>query len=451
MGNYSQVTQESAMRSLFSRLLGGGSADTVTISAAEKPRHHQARVVRITDIQKHGNANSLGLVQIEGYQVVVKLGEFQPGDLAVYVQPDSVVPERPEYSFIWGDRKFFIEGTTKPAPVPEKYRRVTARRFRGEWSEGLLLKIIYSPYREEEVSGIHIRHHGLSAVIDYKTNQPVRVDEGEDVSDLLGITHYQPPEPGERINLHNYDKGVWPKSLKGWFYFILRKLGFDVNGATGGDNERAPKSYPPVYDVQAYKNYRGAFQPGEEVVVTEKIHGSNFRAVFEGGKMYVGSRQLWKSPKSKCIWRAALRANPTIEEWCREYPGHTIYGEVVPSQKFKDGKVVNYGVQPGDQPKVFFFDILNPDGTWGNFWDVKPASEYPGKNVFFLSTAPVLYKGPFDEEVIKKLVDGKTCVPGAAGSHIREGVVISPLHERHVPGLGRLKLKIVSNQFLTET
>ena len=39
--------------------------------------HHRVPVVRITDIAKHPNADSLGLVAIDGYQVVVKLGEFQ--------------------------------------------------------------------------------------------------------------------------------------------------------------------------------------------------------------------------------------------------------------------------------------------------------------------------------------------------------------------------------------
>ena len=59
---------------------------------------------------------------------------------------------------------------------------------------------------------------------------------------------------------------------------------------------------------------------------------------------------------------------------------------------------------------------------------------------------PQLYKGPFDWEIISKLVDGQTAVPGAKG--IREGIVIRPLKNRHVRGLGRLILKCVSNSYL---
>jgi hypothetical protein len=59
---------------------------------------------------------------------------------------------------------------------------------------------------------------------------------------------------------------------------------------------------------------------------------------------------------------------------------------------------------------------------------------------------PVLYTGPFDWSVIRPLIDGQTTVPGAKG--IREGVVIRPVKERHVRGLGRLILKCVSNAYL---
>jgi hypothetical protein len=59
---------------------------------------------------------------------------------------------------------------------------------------------------------------------------------------------------------------------------------------------------------------------------------------------------------------------------------------------------------------------------------------------------PVLYTGQFDWDVINKLIDGQTTVPGAKG--IREGIVIRPVKERHVRGLGRLILKCVSNSYL---
>lgn len=43
------------------------------------------------------------------------------------------------------------------------------------------------------------------------------------------------------------------------------------------------------------------------------------------------------------------------------------------------------------------------------------------------------------------LVDGKSAVDNKT---MREGFVIRPVKERHVRGLGRLILKVVSNKFL---
>jgi hypothetical protein len=63
-----------------------------------------------------------------------------------------------------------------------------------------------------------------------------------------------------------------------------------------------------------------------------------------------------------------------------------------------------------------------------------------------IAIVPVLYRGPFDFEVIKALAEGRSSVPGA--DNIREGIVINPVTERRVPGLGRVQLKLVSNTFL---
>jgi hypothetical protein len=366
---------------------------------------HRVKVVRIPEIEKHPNADLLGLVHLGGFQLVVKLGEFKPGDLAVFVQPDSVVPERDEFKFLW-------EGRT--SPVPDKYRRVTVRRFRKEWSEGLLL-----PYD---------LFFGPGKIIDVDDWKAFNVPgDGDDVSELLGITHYEPPEPGEVQRREQY-KG-WPRSLRGWFYLIARKLGLDLNWPTGGENERGPKNPPPVYDVEALKNFMNAFEPGEEVIVTEKIHGSNMRCLFDGKKFYVGSRKLWKSEKSDSVWRLAVRQNPWIEQWCRNHPNYTLYGEVVPTQS------LTYGYTK-DSPGFLTFDVLSPTGVWVSpfgYTDIE-------------SCVPLVASGGYEFESMTRLADGPSLVPGS--KNLREGIVIRAVRNRTIRGLGRLQLKVVSNTFL---
>lgn len=92
---------------------------------------HRVNVIKIEEIMKHPNADTLGIVYVGGYQVVVKLDDFKVGDLAIYIQPDTIVPVMEPFKFLWADREFTGE-------VPEKYRRITVRRFRKEWSEGML-------------------------------------------------------------------------------------------------------------------------------------------------------------------------------------------------------------------------------------------------------------------------------------------------------------------------
>jgi hypothetical protein len=393
---------------------------------------HQAKVVRITEILPHKNADSLGLVEIGGFQVVVRLEQFKVGDLAIYVEPDSIVPELPQFSFVWEkDGAGQLRVLVPEDPIPERYRRITVRKFRKEWSEGLLMPI--QEFRET-----------------------FDAQEGADVAELLGITHWNPPEDQEDREPSSKQSKTMPRSFKGWIYFLknwavkIITLGqYDPWGECGGANEKAPRNTPPVYDVENFKHYKDVFNaavtegditmPAETVVVTEKIHGSNGRFLFQadllgGGKMYAGSRKLWKKAGSTNIWRKILSTNSDIEKWCREHPGYVLYGEAVPTQGGFE-----YG-HTKDAPHLFLFDIRTPNGNWVTYTDARGMTG--GYNIEW---APLLYHGPYDLEKISSLVDGKT---KTGGNHIREGVVIRTEPERHVRGLGRVQLKIVSNDYL---
>src|SRR5208337_2718908 len=145
------------------------------------------------------------------------------------------------------------------------------------WSEGLLIP----------VDNIYVS--------DGYWTRPCK--EADDVSSELGITHWDPEEasstfgqceraPGPRHQVRKH-----PKTIRGWISFILFKLGLK-KGSFGVDNaEQAEFAEPrPIYDVDALKNYKGTFEPGEQVLVTEKIHGSNGRYTFEEGRIWVGNR-----------------------------------------------------------------------------------------------------------------------------------------------------------------
>lgn len=389
-----------------------------------KKLSHQSPVILIAAsmIAAHPDpeTTSLELIHLTNpdYQIVVRKGQFVPGDYAVYVQPDSVVPQTEAFKFLW-EQHVGLDGT-----VPEKRRRVTVRKFRKQYSEGLLLPITDF---DELVDSTLTRHFVPS-------DFPV----GMDVSDLLGITHYNPDAGTESTKADEGNapkrKFRYPRTFRGWVNFLSRRVQQLFTGKRPDDSFDVSFNLP-TYDVEALKNYKGSFVPGELVVVTEKIHGSNGRFIFLDGIMYAGSRNQWKAPASNSTWHKALQQNPAIEAWCRAHEGFALYGEVIPTQKG-----FTYGCKAGEV-KFFQFDVRSPQSEW---------LAYNEANRLLLDTnivgVPLLYYGPYDEEKILKLVDGPSFVFQAG--HIREGIVIKTVEERTARGLGRVQLKVVSNAFL---
>jgi hypothetical protein len=313
---------------------------------SEKKANHRVNIVRLGEPRVHPNADALELFDIGEFQVVTKKGNFKAGDLGVYIQPDSVVPQTEPFKWLW-EAYVGLDGT-----VPEKRRRITVKRLRKEWSEGLLMPVteLFHPLEKTSLLYADWEQH--------KEDYPNKV--GDDVSELLGITHYDPDAgketSGDNETFRSNKKKRFPRTFKGWFYFLLHKLTGKSFAHGSYTNNEDGLGYP-VYDVNAYKHYGGAFEPGELVTVEEKIHGSNARFVYKDGHQYAGSREQWKAENAKCIWRSVLKAQPWIEEWCKAHEGFCIYGEICPTQ----GDKFQYG---STEPHLFVFDVRSPEGRW---------------------------------------------------------------------------------------
>ena len=65
--------------------------------------NHSCDVVQVK-LEEHPNADSLSIVRVGGYQCIVRTEDWKDGDLAVYVPPDSVVPDTEAFAFL-GDHK----------------------------------------------------------------------------------------------------------------------------------------------------------------------------------------------------------------------------------------------------------------------------------------------------------------------------------------------------------
>lgn len=339
-------------------------------------------VVPVT-LEPHPNADKLSIVRVGGYRVVVKTDDWKDCDRGVYIPPDSVVPDHPRWAFL-GER--------------EKDRRITVRRFRGIYSEGLLMPI------------------AADALI------------GSDKAADWGIAHYEPAPTG---------------------------------GNTYSDAEAPPFGVRPVYDLENLQKFGHNLRDGTEVVITEKLHGTNARYCWQNGRMYAGSRKEWKSEGGN-VWWQALRQYPGIEKLCRAHPDLTLYGEI-----YGDVQDLKYGHQKGaisfaafdlyrggDPPRagvvVRLMDavvlrlgyqrIVRATGFLDLYTATRMCSEYG------VPWVPTFWMGAYTEEWARGFMSGPSLVEGA--DNIREGCVVRPVVEQSDNRGNRIHYKLVSPEYL---
>lgn len=109
---------------------------------------HQVFVVPV-EIQDHPNGQEIGIVQIDGYIVVVNKEQWKNKTMGAFCPPESILPDKPEYAWL-GDT--------------EKKRTVKAKKIRGVISYGLLV------------------------------DAPEGSKVGDDVTEILNVRHYEPDE-----------------------------------------------------------------------------------------------------------------------------------------------------------------------------------------------------------------------------------------------------------------
>jgi RNA ligase (TIGR02306 family) len=231
--------------------------------------------------------------------------------------------------------------------------------------------------------------------------------EGQDVAEHYGIMKYMPP--------------VKPLS------------------------EFASDALPPhplfreYTDVENMRHFPDLIAPGEEVVVTEKIHGTNSRIGVVGGELMAGSRSVRRACPEQLMdsvyWGPS--AIPGVKEMlCDLSQGHyqvILFGEIYGSkvQNLNYGRSGTSGFQA--------FDLML-DGKYADWDDFSAICHRYG-----IPVVPVLYRGDFDLATIKALSEGDTTL---GGGHIREGVVVKPALERTDPRIGRVCLKYIGDPYL---
>ncbi len=211
---------------------------------------------------------------------------------------------------------------------------------------------------------------------------------------------------------------------------------------TAGDAAPAHPLFVPYTEIENLRNYPDVFEDGEEVIVTEKIHGTNCRigkieGEWMGGSMGVRRKEplLEAERKSSTYWFPTTLpgVKELLEELSREHRQVILFGEVFGS-KIQD---LHYGAK----------------GTLGfRAFDLLLDGRYADAHLFFsrlafygVETAPLLYRGAYSLDKVRALSEGPTTLGEV---HIREGVVVKPVTERTHPKVGRTALKYIGDAYL---
>lgn len=357
-------------------------------------------VCKIDVVKPHTNpeVHSLDIAEIGGWQCLVKRGTYKTGDKVVFFPPDTVIPESVSDKF--GVTNYLNKG------------RVRTIRLKGEPSYGLIV----SPD---------------------DPNWKI----GKNVADYYQATKYMPPPP------RNFNPT--------------------------GKQSKVVKQHPlfdKYTDIANMRHYPNLFEIGEEVIATEKAHGTNSRIAYIDGQWMIGSKNLQRSRPTKLIPRKSSNKFINFLYWLTRrkdeiddiefmkkdwfwFP-YTIPGLVNMISRIATDvapvPVIVYGEVFGSVQTLHYG---NPNGLSYAVFDIKIGQNYWDYNqmvkmcqFYGVPTAPEIYRGPFSLEKMKELSCGQSHL--TTEKHIREGIVVRPIKERHHPKVGRLVLKYVGDDYL---
>lgn len=325
-------------------------------------------------------------------------------ELAVVGEYRSVVSKN---KHIVGEHIIYIpEGAVVPDVLIEKMgltgklaggkkNRVKAVRLRGALSQGLILG-----FEDACVTGA----------------------ENDNMAEALGIVKYEPQVPASMVG--------------------------EVFNAVG---------CTPKYDIENFKWHATAIEIGEEVVMTEKVHGTfvcfsvvnglNHPEAFGdshdglvmskglGAKGLVFKDNEKNASNIYVMMAKKLGIHARIKS---VFPGKTVH---LMGELYGGGvQDLTYGLA-GSERDFAAFDI-SVDGRYLDDDEKELAFQR-----LEIARVPALYRGPFSWETMEEVTNGLTIV--GHHKHIREGVVITPCKERCINGLGRVILKSVSADYLT--
>lgn len=331
-----------------------------------------ASIQSVLAIEPIPNADAIELARIQGWQCVVKKGEFRVGDSGVFFEIDSVPPDDERFAFLWQPK----DGSFMAQPSTFRLRTI---RLRGMLSQGLLMPLGKFP----EI--------------------PSDLPTGSDVTEILGITKWEP-----QIPLSDEVDGPF------------------LPGVPKTDEIRV-QSVPEVLAEIAGKPY----------VITLKCDGSSatYGINRHSGLFTVCGRNWSIKRGTNAYWHAAERYG--LEDLLERFPHWIIQAELV-GPGIQKNRLGLKGIE------LRVFNVYDQQAR--RYLDHDEAAAI--LSAHGLPMVDVLERGEgFSHDQASLLALAEGFYPGTQNE--REGLVIRPQTETHSLVLGgRLSFKAISNRFL---
>lgn len=346
------------------------------------------QVLEIEDIRPHPDADRLELATLGGWQIVCGKGLYQNGERVVYVTPDTLITEKLADILEIKQHLQTVknpDGTFVTNDKGETMLRVRQAKLRGEPSFGTTIPV-----------DVMLEHYGIDIN---------GTELGTNLADEIGVRKYEP---------------------------AMR--------ASAGDAEEDHPLFVKYTSIENIRNYPNVLEEGEEVVISEKIHGQNLRIGKIEGEYVAGShgtrRKRPEVLSTNAFWYPLEydSVKNLLDGLGESHKQVILFGESFGS--------VQKGYTYGIPNKVAFraFDLL-VDGKYLSHSDFIYLCEYYG-----VQTVPYYHNMKYD---YNNIVQCAEAIPSSSlAEHGIEGIVIKPIQERYNHKVGRVIFKYITNSYL---
>ena len=383
-----------------------------------------AYTVIIDDIIPIEGADNIALAAVGGWRVIVKKEEFQPGDVAVFFEIDSKLPQQPRYDFMM--HKHY-------AVKPMKLNKF------GVVSQGLLMPLSEFP------------ELGTPS----KTDGGV-IKVGYDLTDILGITYADAEDnkrkaaPNPKAKYQSMASRHQKIFRQKWARWMMRRdWGRKVMFLIFGRKKDKPNAWPSHIasktDVERIQNEIWRLTDKRPYVATEKVDGCSFTAAAQRDKhgkikYYICSRNVvFTNDKDQCFYDTNV-----YKEAFAKYGLEKILKDIL-----NDYNLPNVAIQA----EIFGTGIQKRDYSMDHheirvFHIVSNCVKYPMDKVveicdkYGLPHVPVLDWNFVMPDTIEELTEYVEGTPSMIDGKEREGIVF---YDKET---GREYVKLVSPAFL---